>query len=647
MRIFSKKAIILSLMRVFLFILSLTFYAVLFAQEEDEPHFGLRFPQDNSNYKRSECQVKLSRMPKELRYSVGHTEDGMIYFYASDVEWLKTMINDVEDGLTVDLVPRSHFYCQNPTTTNPDHPYKGVLMPPVYKPDMQFKTDDEGNVYVPLGYIPDSLRDIKLEENMMIINDKHVCSYNTFYNIKSHAWQLMNTGMYVDFKQKLPVYAESDQYFSKHTQPQELKVIIPFEKDKSNYNKEDFGELYDSLKLREKHIDSIHVSAYASVEGSRSHNEALVRKRAESILNALQAYQVKSFVSTVDAHENWVEFYTAISGTSLESLAKLPPEEIKKRLKEPETEKKAESLLGKHRKAVVTFYITDEKILSADSSMASPASFEEAINNKEIDRALQVQQAIYAAEQQGLLSPADVEELTIPKHKKYDVLRNNKALMQLDDNLESLNKSIDTFEELSKNDQNNCRVKYNLLSLKLRRWTYGQNLEDKNTLRKSLDALLRCGDVPATLVRRLQMNYNIILTSYYMKSGNYREKDRMLQSLYRASKRVKLRDDDIVSVAKYFSYYRNFKEAERILIPHIHRLDVSEELLFYFLNLALPNEDYTTQTYFNTLLINARQQNPERFCELFNSYYNGGITFQLLENQKLKDFYCDQCDDAQ
>ena len=43
-------------------------------------------------------------------------------------------------------------------------------------------------------------------------------------------------------------------------------------------------------------------------------------------------------------------------------------------------------------------------------------------------------------------------------------------------------------------------------------------------------------------------------------------------------------------------------------------------------------------------MLNAIEMNKERFCKLYNSYLNEGVTFQLLENEYLRKTYCENCD---
>lgn len=44
-------------------------------------------------------------------------------------------------------------------------------------------------------------------------------------------------------------------------------------------------------------------------------------------------------------------------------------------------------------------------------------------------------------------------------------------------------------------------------------------------------------------------------------------------------------------------------------------------------------------------MLNAININKERYCKLFNAVEKGGVKFQLLENEYLKNTYCENCEE--
>ena len=89
----------------------------------------------------------------------------------------------------------------------------------------------------------------------------------------------------------------------------------------------------------------------------------------------------------------------------------------------------------------------------------------------------------------------------------------------------------------------------------------------------------------------------------------------------------------------------NTNLAVDLLEAKSRRIDIDEDLLFYYLNLTMINKQLTQDQDYRTVLLNAFNMNPERFCTLFNSIENGGVTFQLLEDEYLRTTYCESCQD--
>ena len=70
------------------------------------------------------------------------------------------------------------------------------------------------------------------------------------------------------------------------------------------------------------------ITAYSSVEGSDSVNRNLQRRRAESIVRALEKRQFDSTRTEIITDYNWADFVTDIRSTKYSHLAKLPIERV-------------------------------------------------------------------------------------------------------------------------------------------------------------------------------------------------------------------------------------------------------------------------------------------------------------------------------
>jgi hypothetical protein len=128
-----------------------------------------------------------------------------------------------------------------------------------------------------------------------------------------------------------------------------------------------------------------------------------------------------------------------------------------------------------------------------------------------------------------------------------------------------------------------------------------------------------------------------------MVQFNYEDKDTSLYYIRTLYYEIPLHDEDNFSLAKYFTYYSHYDWAEEIILPRIDQIDVSEDLVFYFVNLQFYHPDDYKSKKFRKSLLNAINLNPKRFCDFFLPNDKGGASMQLLEYQELKEKYCETC----
>ena len=177
--------------------------------------------------------------------------------------------------------------------------------------------------------------------------------------------------------------------------------------------------------------------------------------------------------------------------------------------------------------------------------------------------------------------------------------------------------------------------------LRLRLWASGDSTINGDKLGKEIQALSKRIDV--NLHQRLMLNYSIIQCEKFQQARNYLGKDKAIQFIYKTCTGMALNDEDALSLSKFFVAYAKYDWAEALLLPYARRIDVLEDLIFYYINLTIVKPRVTaTQTY-RSIMLNAVNRNKERYCKLFDAFGKGGISFQLLDNDYLKKTYCENC----
>lgn len=521
-----------------------------------------------------------------------------------------------------------------------------VYLPPNYLKEMKEKmqVDADGTVLIDLGNLPEDLVTDEYEVNLLLLNKKTVCHYTAFYNIKRYKWGLLDMGLYTDtliYKDEKKDNTKDREKQTTSIQYRKLQFVIPFEKNKTNYSKEDILPLYDSLSLNLYDIKQIKIRAYSSVEGSKANNIRLQETRAKSIVEALQEYQSEQIKYDISSAENWVEFYQDIQESPYRSLSSLSKEAIKKKLSDKNFNQEMEPILGAHRKAVVEIQIEKKTTFKHLSEEQIVSEFQKSISNKDEATSIELMNLAF----QRILneeSPSTLmNQLELPNQQAFGVLNNRKTVFEYYLNEADLETTYQSLLALKKQNPQSKEVNYNLVALTFKRWLAGKEIK-KEAFKNEIRGLVRY-DVSAKLINRMLINYNILLTEKNMLERNYKAKDRNLKAIQNRYKTIQAEPEDILKLAQYFAAYGKFEWATRIIKPYIGKVDTDEDLLFYFINLTVLDSDAVQDRTYKKILLNAIDINEERFCQLFNSAQKDGISFQLLDIPLLKKNYCESC----
>ena len=139
------------------------------------------------------------------------------------------------------------------------------------------------------------------------------------------------------------------------------------------------------------------------------------------------------------------------------------------------------------------------------------------------------------------------------------------------------------------------------------------------------------------------INLEILKAEKYMFEGDFKNKDKSTAYIFSEYKDKPLRDQDFLNLANYFTFFSNNDYSKKLLEDKVQNIETSEDLLFFYLNLTIIDQELTNKKEYRAMMLNAYSKAPERFCSLFNSLSKGGITFQLLENDFLRKTYCESC----
>ncbi len=607
--------------------------------------YDIKRPQKDYIKKCGKCMEVLNTMPPEVQFGLQSDEFGNIYFLITNKTWFDKLFKKKYDGISVDIVLKEQYTCGKKNNIRTSWASKGTLIPPMYLKDLKknMLITEYGAVIVKVGEIPKELIDKELELNILLLKNKYLCHYSYFFNIKSYRWSLLDMGLYMD---TITYLTERDTSVSLKEKVvyhnKTLKFVIPFEKNKSEFSTKDIQPLYDSLRLTDFNISNIDIRAYSSVEGSEKRNIELQEKRAKSIIDALQSFQIPKIKQKVSASENWVEFYKDISSSSFEYLTKMTKNQIKEKLKNKNLLLKIEPYLKNHRKAVLFINLEKKNTVVLSTSKQILDAFEKSIKEKNIAEAIEIQKNIFSKILDNKLPSSFINTINIPEKTEYSLLLNNQVAIKYMTDETDLYSTYLAYKHLQDLFPKDGHIQYNICALKFRLWILGKELVDPKKFKIEIKNLTYKSISPV-LVKRMLVNYNIVMSELYMRNGDYKNKDKSLRFIKTKYKYIQTTDKDLLSIAQLFVSYAKYDWAIKLLEPKVKNIDVDEDLLFYYLNLTISDSKLIKKTSYRTIMLNAVNMNKGRFCKMFSSFSSGGISFQLLQKKYIKQTYCESC----
>ncbi len=594
-----------------------------------------------------ECQSVLRNKPKEVQLGLRTDENLDVWFLVTDAAYVEKLFTRSGDGIAVDVVPRSYYDCAKPHPEQTRY-FKGSLMKPVYRADIlrNALVAPTGAGAVKLGQLPEHFRGKAFELNLILLKDRNVCHTNSFYDLDSYRWDLLNMGLYMD------TLSYGDRFdTTRHSSAaaiirrKALHFTIPFEKNKSTYSAQDLRPLYDSLRLTDFTIKRITIEAYSSVDGPEAANIALQEQRARSIADALQSFQTPSIERTVKASENWVEFLRDVRLTSYAELADLNKNAVKERLRERRVAEHLEPLLKAHRKAVVTVDFRRKDGTQGLDEAQIVKQFERAIAENNIARARELQNTVVDRIMDEELPSAFLDRLEIPVRREFSNLLNSRAAFRYFEDPRDAFTAYTALLELQRMLPEDAHINYNLCAIKFRVWLQGGSVTvDPAQFKREIEGL-RAKGIAEPLVLRMLVNHAIIMAEVFMRQGDYAKKDERMDYIHRNYRSLPMGEQDYLSLAQYFASFANYDKSLSVVEPRLSGVDADEDLLFYYLNLVIFDQERTKRTETQQIIQNAITKNKVRFCSLFRAFGSGGITFQLLDDPYLFKTFCETCPD--
>ncbi|MBL7931810.1 MAG: hypothetical protein JNL60_07910, partial [Bacteroidia bacterium] len=607
-------------------------------------------------------------------------KNGKVIFSSYDYYTILDLLKKRKDGLAVEIIPYNPYDCGNPAYyTDPSRRngqcvFSGKVLKPIYKKKAikgfragskrkkVIEKIEAGKVkkyQLVLGKIPKNFNSYA-ELNLVLIQKKRVCRVLRFSGY---------CGDTLERFYKLPLYPDSLQAgFEIKQDFKNVRFKIPFQKGKTEYNMKDIKPLTDSLLSESFTADSVIIHAYSSVEGSENANKAIQEKRAKQIVDALAKNQKEKLNTVIITEENWELFEKQVqSKEQLKEFRNLPKEKVKQLFEDTIKQKKAETFLSEQRVAHIRMRARE---------LITEKNAERYLDSKIKEKKLRIVELLKDSTKADLLkNPLDSMGLLMGAAFKYikaktikpeffrkffmgqsKVLNDYNTVrlrynIQLDSSL--INNSArakELYEDavaLYNNNHKSFFINYTTLNL-IQLYGKEMNVEIDKEQQDSYLSELRnlCRDsVELKLTEQLEINFWFKVCR--LTKEEIPSKDRVLHSvclgkIHAAFSQKPLSLSEKNKIAYYYIYHSRADWATELLWPDYDKNLNNPEGLILLAKILYVNYQETGDTsYYDFLKEIYKRIGTEKWCPMFIGPCN--ISFQVLDYDKFRDFYCEKC----
>ena len=594
-----------------------------------------------------------------------------------DLDVMYELLKRNKNGLALEFVTYNPYDCGNPayytdtSKRNGQCEFNGIVTKPIYKRKLKrgfrgtkkkwlYRIKNEGKAKswkMTLGKFPKKQAGLR-EVNLVIIWKKQVghivhftgaCGYDSL-KIPLGGPQ---DGFIVPIPDTsgivIPAFSDRD-----------LLVTVPFERGKSDFYGENASPVLDSIKAKIERFDSISVRAFSSVEGTEEINFKLQHARAKSLLNVLALGGLDTIPTQTEVLSDWDGLYESLNGSpGFKEIAEWSKEKISAELQRSAFVDSLEPLLAQQRRAEV-FIKGRVKWTLPDSLEFIREKYNNGIKGYQETKALVPRSSnltkwytCYRLVNQA--AGRKYPSLVIPKDQEFAVLREIKFWMDLQnqppdwENPQEVRKVLDQLRSYCDERNYDTMAYYNWLLLWLKSWN---GKADRNKYDKITDIIkdLRAAeDLSPEHKKRLD---TLNASFHYQYSRNFAEEDDYPDLVEKSIKELVLfyqpspalvPETTILPLVKYLQLFRVNQITGFLLDKYGDNDDYREirkvKAVFDYQH---PVETPKTK-YPEWLMSQYEYLGKDSWCDLF--VRPCGISFQVFDHEKLRDFYCERCGD--
>ena len=609
-----------------------------------------------------------------------------VYIRSHDAPMITKMIKKWRDGLALEFVEYESYDCGNPeyytepSRRNGQSIFNGKVSKPIYRRHLRkgYKKVDrksknrkyrwfnnmglKGNpefFYIKLGKIPKDMNGY-VEVNVVVIKNKRVCRIMHLTDWCGIDYENYNSYPYKDtlLTEKYTVVPYRDS----------VQFQIDFEQGKSEYSIEDIEPIIKTVTSSKFTVLDAKIKAFSSVEGTESINYRLQQERANSIINAVTQNQTTYFKKDIKVAENWELFYYQIDTFErLKPLRGKSKEELKQIVNNTENRDEYEKYLKKQRYASIDLkieydiddtlqFLLNEVRLNFESIRKYQKKYN-SMNFVAYDSILRIQYKLYKYAKAG---KASINHLTMidnrfPYKPEFRKIHEDYFwyMVDLKDSVFWSEQGHSYLSRLYKIGVKEKYVTYNLLNFEMEIYKRKRSISDRKiaTLNSMIYGFPSLTNDTFFLnnVELMKEDFLVKTTqNYHFDAPNFDESKmrNYLQMLSTFAQQKQFEHSKMYEFAEFMVFCKQEDIAYNFLLSYLYQdtSNIHHPSLILFSKLSYKHpKEYPFYDYEKFIVDVSRFLTKEEWCSMFVGPCN--ISFQTMDDESFRDFYCKQCED--
>jgi len=570
-------------------------------------------------------------------------EDNQVFIELKNSKPLQKLLRNKTDALALDILQNEQYACGiEGNIIDYNRINHGVMTKPykmkkIFKKNIADVSENSRAFKSKIADLPEGIDLNNSEINLMVIQDGSVCASVP----KSFIHPIKGT-----YKNVVKILADTvmiNSRFGYHPVPDsaDLTFVIPFEGNKSDYNKEDIEPFLEALEQPDFTILNMQIVAYSSIEGSDSVNRSLQHRRAESIVKALESRQVDTMTTSIVTDYNWEDFVTDIRTTKYRKYANMSIERVQDSIKKNNLAEELEPILNKHRYARISMRIVYDIKGENERPFILRKFHEAAIDSADRITALSIQKFIIKRVLQGAYTNDVFDEMRIPDTPDFAGLVMNDLWIRHKLGMIKMPEMRERIMALADIAPQNEYIAFNDLLMRI---DYPEGLfKDNSTiLQQGIDRLYYT-PLRKETVDRLNIRLQLKIIDEVDSLTHVRATK--VACVQRIKQIVDIKTETMensLKLAELFLYNKDYMLTLKILEPWVgYTTDM--QLLLTYVSLCSLSENMMHTTAFETAMDRIRQLAPDTYCSLLNGSSAEGFSLRVFENENIKREYCKHC----